>query len=139
MSPRHLIALTLVLALALPLSARTKPKAVPTVDPDYIFALATATKFLYAWQTHDQETAALLLSDHAREHIDEGALAAFFSAHTEQAYELSPGRKLAHGHYQFPVALYTAPADPHHWTHPRTTSLQIVHTPKGDWLVDNLP
>ena len=131
------LALILAVLLVLPLSARNQPKS-PSVDADYVSALATANKFLQAWQSHDKETAALLLSDHARGHTSADALSSFFSTRSEQAYELFPGRKLAPGRYEFPIALYSAP-EPNHWTHPRTSTLRLIHAPNSDWIVDNLP
>jgi len=35
-------------------------------DPDYVFALGTANRFLHAWQTGDLETGMVLLSDRMR-------------------------------------------------------------------------
>jgi hypothetical protein len=54
----------LLLTIAAPLTARTRAApARSAVDQEYIAALATANRFLQAWQSQDQETGILLLSD----------------------------------------------------------------------------
>src|SRR5512143_2802276 len=63
--------------------AKSKPKAKTasaTVDPDYVSALATANRFLHAWQVQDHETGVLMLTDAAKQHLSEERLDAFFSA-----------------------------------------------------------
>jgi hypothetical protein len=133
-----------ILVLALSIAARTKPS--PAADQDYISALAAANNFLHALQSHDEEAGILLLSDRLREHTSEDAISGLFSSvHPEQAYEISRGRKLSPGRYQFPVTLWEMPVAqpgtnaPHHWTQPRTTSLIVTRTLKDDWLIDKLP
>ena len=60
----------LILLLSLPTWAggshkRHSPAPMPA-DPDYVFALGTANRFLHAWQTGDLETGMVLLSDRMR-------------------------------------------------------------------------
>ena len=109
------------------------------VDADYIAALSAANSFLQAWQEHDEEAAVMLLSDRVRSHHSQDALSALFAPHGAQAYELSRGRKLAKGRYQFPIALFTTLNTTHRWTHPHSTTLLVVRTATNDWLVDQLP
>jgi hypothetical protein len=140
---RRLLTTAFILAVSLSIAARTKPS--PAVDRDYISALAAANNFLRAWQAHDEEAGILLLSDRLREQTSEDAISALFSsAHSEQAYEITRGRKLSPGRYQFPVTLWQMPATqpgtnpPHHWTQPHPTSLIVTRTLKDDWLIDKL-
>ena len=127
----------LVLIAGLPLWARTKPSP---IDPEYLPALTAANNFLHAWQSHDEESGILLLSDRLREHTTAEAVSVFFSIHPQQAYEIARGRKVSAGRYQFPVTLWQTPnsgATPH--PKPRAAMLIVTRTPKNDWLVDNLP
>jgi hypothetical protein len=119
--------------------SRSAAKSGP-VDGDYVSALAAANRFLHAWQTQDQETGLLMLSDHSRQQTPEGKVEAFFTPapHSQQAYEIRPGRKLADGQYTFPVSLLTS-QDGHKWTHPHISQIEITRTGKNDWTVDKLP
>jgi hypothetical protein len=128
--------LALVL-LAPSLAARTRPQP---VDRDYLLALAVAGRFLNAWQSQDQETAILLLSDRLHEAAQEDRLQSLFSAATGDrlAYELCRGRKLAPGRYQFPVTLFRVTSTSPKWQHPNPATLIVVHT-EQDWLIDKLP
>ena len=124
-----------------PLFTKSKPLA-PSVDPDYILALATADHFLHAWQTQDEEAGILLLSDRARQHTREDQVHGFFSCSTDtgSSYEIGRGKKLATGRYQFPVALLQHPSqNGHKWTRPLTSVLIVVRSGKSDWAVDRLP
>ena len=133
----YLLALILA-SSSYPLSARTRPEP---VDRDYLTALAVADKFLNAWQTQDQETAALLLDDHLREPVSEEKLQALFSPPpgTQSAYEIARGRKLALGRYEFPVTLFRVTSASPKWLYPKPTTLVIVRADKDDWLIDKLP
>jgi len=105
-----------------PLFARTRPES---VDRDYLTALAVANKFLNAWQTQDQETAALLLDDHLREPISEDKLQALFAVPTgaQSAFEITRGRKLATGRYEFPIILFRVSSSSTKRQQPRPTTL----------------
>jgi hypothetical protein len=138
---RAVIVVVVLLSFIPAASAKTKPAAKTTpVDENYIAALAAANRFLHAWQTQDQETGLLMLSDHSRQQTAEEKLESFFTppAHTQQAYEIRPGRKLAEGEYSFPVSLFTYQGG-RKWTRPRTSQIEITRTGKNDWTVDKLP
>jgi hypothetical protein len=121
-----------------PLLSRTRPE---TVDRDYLVALAVANKFLTAWQTQDQETAALLLDDHLREPVSEDKLQSLFAPPSggQSAYEINRGRKLAPGRYEFPITLFRITAASPKKQQPKPTTLVVVHADKNDWLIDKLP
>lgn len=128
------------LSLMSPLPAKTKPASSP-VDPDYVSALATANRFLQAWQTQDQETAILMLTDHLKQHTSEDRLESFLfpGAPTQSAYEIGHGKKLGTGRYSFPVAVFAVSADAHKRTHPRSAQIIVTRTGKNDWTIDKLP
>src|SRR5205807_4842615 len=106
---RTLVASLLLVIFAVPSSA--KSRTAPPVDPDYIYALAAANHFLYAWQTQDQETAILLLSDRLKQSSPETLLDGLTTTSSRpQSFEIGRGRRLSPGRYQFPVALFQTPA-----------------------------
>ena len=133
---RTLVASLLLVIFAVPSSG--KSKTAPPVDPDYVYALATANHFLHAWQTQDQETAILLLSDRLKQRTSESSLDALLSSNISkpQSFEIGRGKKLAPGRYQFPIALFQAKAK---WTHPQTAALVVVKNGNNDWAIDRLP
>jgi hypothetical protein len=107
---------------------------IPT-DPGYVFALATASHFLHAWQTGDLENGMVLISDGIRHSQNADKLEEFFSSGTERAFEIARG----HGHsgfYSFPVVLVVL-----HGAHitRKTSEIVLVETGKNDWVVDKLP
>jgi hypothetical protein len=108
-------------------------------DSDYISALSAANHFLYAWQTNDQETGILMLTDHMKQKTLEKALASFFSssAATSQSFEIGHGRKLGPGRYKFPVTLFQTNANRR--TRPQASTLVVVRAGKNDWAIDKLP
>lgn len=113
-----------------------------TVDHDYVVALATADRFLHAWQTDDEEAGILLLTDHLKKQSSEDAVHDFFSSsdYARTSYEIGHGRKLAPGRYEFPVALFQSPSRTgHRQTHPQTSALIVVKASKSDWAIDKLP
>jgi hypothetical protein len=141
---RRVLLLASLVLLNVSLHGRAKPS--PAADQDYIAALAVADNFLHAWQSHDEETGILLLSNQLRERSSADSVSTFFStAHPEQAYEIGRGSKLAPGRYQFPVILWQRPAmnpssgTAHHWSHPHTAMLVVIRTLKEDWLIDKIP
>src|ERR1700758_2062099 len=85
-----------------PALARTKPRLV-AFDRDYSSALATADRFLHAWQTRDAESGILLLTDRVREHTAEERMQEFFSAerNATSSFEIGRGKKLAGNRYEF--------------------------------------
>ncbi len=132
---RTLIASLLLVTFTVPSSG--KSKTAPPVDLDYICALATANHFLQAWQTQDQETAVLLLSDRLKQRTPESSLDMLLTSTVSkpQSFEIGRGKKLAAGRYQFPVALFQARAK---WTHPQNTALVVVKN-GNEWSIDKLP
>jgi hypothetical protein len=135
-----LINLCLVALLSAPLAARRKVPA-PVVDTDYIVALSAANHFLHAWQTSDQETGILMLTNRLKQKTSEDALSNFFSSASDrpQSFEIERGRRLAPGRYKFPVTLFHAPASFNQRRSPRTSGLIVVHAGKDDWAIDRLP
>ncbi len=141
---RSLFVCIVILLLLLPSAnlAKSKPKtASATVDPDYVSALATANRFLHAWQVQDHETGVLLLTDAAKQHSTEDRLDAFFSAGdaTAAGFEIARGKKLQSGRYRFPVALWQSIPGKNRKSHPRFSEIIVVRTGKDDWAVDKLP
>ncbi|HWZ82497.1 MAG TPA: hypothetical protein VNW47_07730 [Terriglobales bacterium] len=104
-------------------------------DPDYVFALATANRFLHAWQTDDLETGMVLLSDRVRHSQDPEKFEEFFAGSTDRAFEIARGQG-NRGRYRFAVALVTDTG-----THVRrhASEIVIVNAGKNDWVVDTLP
>ena len=127
----------LLLTIATPLAARTRTGPVrPIVDQEYVAALATANRFLQAWQSQDQETGILLLSDKVKSHTAEVHLQAFFSRaeRAQEAYEIGGGKKLQSGRYVFPVALFNSRRGTR-----RSSRMIVTRIGKNDWAVDKLP
>ena len=122
-----------------PLRAAGRRSASLRVDQDYIAALAAANRFLSAWQSQDHETAILLLSDKLKQHTREDRLDTFFSpgARTQQAYEISSGKKLSPGRYLFRVTLFNSNRQKS--PRPRSSQLVVTRSGKNDWTIDKLP
>ncbi len=134
------VLLLCLLAVNPSLSAKAKPSASNAADPGYVSALAAANRFLHAWQTQDHETGLLMLTNTARHHTTEDRLQEFFSPGpaTQQAFEISRGRKLKAGRYAFPVALFEIRED-QRWIHPRFSQIIVIRTGIDDWAIDKLP
>jgi hypothetical protein len=141
---RKLLTIALALFLIQPLEvalARTRPLRA-TFDQDYASALATADRFLHAWQTQDAESGLLLLTDRVRQHTAEGKLHDFFSAerNSNASFEVGRGRRLPGGRYRFPVALFTADAaNGRRALRPQASALIVVPISRSEWAVDTLP
>lgn len=130
----------LLLTIAAPLTARTRAApARPAVDQEYIAALATANRFLQAWQSQDQETGLLLLSDKVKGHTTEEHLQSLFSPadNAPEAYEISGGKRLKAGRYIFSVALFNSRNGT--WMQRRSSRMIVTRVGKDDWAVDKLP
>jgi hypothetical protein len=130
----------LLLTIAAPLTARTRAApARSAVDQEYIAALATANRFLQAWQSQDQETGILLLSDKEKGQTAEEHLQSLFSRadNAQEAYEISGGRKLKAGRYIFSVALFNSRNGT--WMQRRSSRMIVTRVGKNDWAVDKLP
>jgi hypothetical protein len=149
-------ALLLSVFLAGPLPARTHghPGRQPDwTDPRYVSALATANRFLNAWQTADLESGTLLLSDTVRHSQSAERVEQFFSkssssasaaanssaansaSSNDRAFEIAHGRGHA-GRFTFPVVFVTP--GKRHVTR-RFSEVVIIDTGKNDWVVDKLP
>jgi hypothetical protein len=109
--------------------------AVAVVDRNYVFALATANKFLQAWEAGDLETGMVLLSDHIRHSQDPEKFEQFFAGSNDRAFEITQGQG-RRGRYRFAVVLVTANGTS---LHRRVSEIVVVDSGKNDWVVDNLP
>jgi hypothetical protein len=116
-------------------SAKTRPGA--DLDPGYLPALATADRFLQAWQSGDVENGMALLTSHAKEKVTTDLLEGFFSNPSPSAYEIDHGKLLRPGRYEFPVVLLGGTSNLH--SHRRFSSIIVVNTGHNDWAVDKLP
>ena len=110
----------------------TKSKA---TDGGYVLALASANRFLNAWQTGDLETGTVLLSDHARRSQTVESLETLFSRASERAFEINRG-KGKRGRYRFPVVIISREDNR---VHRKFSEIILVNTGKNDWVVDKLP
>ena len=138
--PINILFVSLLLSTTLA-SSKTR-NTTATVDHDYVVALATADRFLHAWQTDDEEAGILLLTDHLKKQSSEDVVHDFFSSsdYARTSYEIGHGRKIGSGRYEFPVALFQSPSRTgHRQTHPQTSALIVVKAGKGDWAIDKLP
>ena len=122
------------------LSAKPKHSAPGVLDREYIAALATANRFLTAWQTQDPQAGIILLTDAAKRQVSEDRLQAFFAPGSEvqEGYEINRGKRIAAGCYIFPVALFEIGPD-RKWVHPRFSQVVVVNTGRDDWAIDKLP
>lgn len=122
--------------MALPCSARqhatSRNKA---MDRGYVTALATANRFLNAWQTGDLETGMLLLSDQVRRSQTAESVERVFSREPNRAFEISHG-KCDHGAFRFPVVMLSG--DTAH-LHRKFSEIVLINTGKNDWVVNQLP
>ncbi|MFZ1917382.1 MAG: hypothetical protein WAU58_07410 [Terriglobales bacterium] len=135
--------------------AHKKPTSVSVSDPDYVVALATANRFLHAWQTGDLNDGMVLVSDGIRHSQNAPELEQFFSAATDRAFEIGAGRG-TRGRYSFPVVLVSvkegtgpsaapssksasSPTLPRRSLSRRTSEIILVNAGKNDWVVDKLP
>jgi hypothetical protein len=108
-------------------------------DGDYVAALALANKFLYAWQSHDEETGLMLLSEAVKKSSTEDNIASFFSSAPVATYEIGRGKKLKPGLYAFPLALYNSHFGNEKLCPRRYSQLIVIKTGKEDWAIDKLP
>lgn len=126
----------LLLSLAPTCSARqhavTKNK---TADSGYVVALATANRFLSAWQSGDLETGMLLLSDQARRSQTADSLEKVFARESNRAFEISSG-KCDHGTCRFPIVMLSGDG-----SHVRRnfSQLILINAGKHDWVVNKFP
>jgi hypothetical protein len=103
----------------------------------YATALATADRFLQSWQSGDVESGMILLTSHAKERTTRNALEDFFSSAAPSAYEITRGRQLRRGCYEFPVVLFGRSSKSHRAR--RLSTIVVLHTGNDDWAIDKLP
>ncbi|HEX4484869.1 MAG TPA: hypothetical protein VH088_01290 [Terriglobales bacterium] len=125
--------LSIILLSTLAFAAK---KPVPVVDKDYILALSAADHLMQAWQTGDLEAGVVMLTDAAKQGTSEDQLDEFFAADKlgTRGFELTHGKKLEAGKYDFPVALFEGKGKP-----PRLSHLIVIKESKNEWVVDSLP
>ena len=131
-----LLLVCISLSFLLPVATEARPA--PGLDPGYVPALAAADRFLQAWQSGDVEAGTVLLSSHAKEAATAEAVEKFFSNPASAAYEISRGKLLKRGRYEFPVTLLAGPSKDGR-TRRRFSSIIVVNTGNNDWAVDKLP
>ena len=117
-------------------ASKTSPARSPALNADYASALAIADRFLQAWQTGDAENGTVLLTARAKEKVSADALETFFSD-TPTAYEITRGKQLHPGRYEFPVVLLGRSPKNRHTR--RFSSLVVLRTGINDWAIDKLP
>jgi hypothetical protein len=130
--------LNLLLLTPAPAAARKHKEAPPPLEPEYVSALATANRFLTAWQTADLEAGVLLLTDRAKQQGSELGLKNFFRGTGARGFEINRGRRLRAGRYSFPVVLARATLEGH-GAQRKYSQIILSSTGKDDWAVDRLP
>jgi hypothetical protein len=113
--------------------AHAHKSASRAIDPLYGSALATANRFLHAWQAGDHETGIMMLSDSARKRVSPDRLQNFFSPGLDAAYEIAHGKRVNSAAYEFPVVLFGASA------HRHACTVIVTRSGKNEWAVDRLP
>lgn len=104
----------------------------------YASALAAADRFLHSWQTGDIEAGMVLLTSHAKGRITQTALEDFFAGTAPSAYEITRGRQLRRGRYEFPVVLVGRPLK-NSRARRHFSTIVVLNTGNDDWAVDKLP
>ena len=137
---RQIFSLIVVVAVGFsPLSWAKKHKAAPpAMDTNYVSALATANRFLSAWQSNDQEAGLMLLTNRAKHQNSEDSIDGLFHGSSQRAFEIVHGRTLNRIRYTFPVVLLQSTGESNQ-THRKFTAIVIANTGKNDWAVDTLP
>ena len=133
---RRAVPIILLCFVSITSFAHIRKKAPDKVDPAYSSALATANRFLNAWQMEDHETGIVMLTDSARGHVSSRQLQSFFSPGPQAAYEIAHGRRLRRGVYEFPVVLFHASETA---TRPDACTIIVTKQGRGDWAIDKLP
>ncbi|MGH9545972.1 MAG: hypothetical protein ACRD23_12225 [Terriglobales bacterium] len=108
-------------------------------DRGYSSALATANRFLQAWQNQDHETGLLMLTDAAKQNSSQGRTDSFFSSGNDGAYEIARGKKLKAGRYAFPITLFTCHSDSTQPDRPQRSQIIVVRAGKDEWAIDKMP
>jgi len=79
-----------------------------------------------------------LLTSRAKEAATTDVVERFFSNSGPSAYEVTRGKLLKRGRYEFPVVLVTGESSNQH-ARRRFSSIVVVNTGNNDWAVDKLP
>lgn len=135
---RIYLAACALLLLAVDSSARSHkppPKPPAPAAPGYVYALASANRFLHAWQAGDLADGMVLLSDGLRHSQQPEKLEDFFLPSTDRSFEISTGHG-HHGRYSFPVVLVVLRGTR---IARHSSEIILVNTGKNDWVVDKLP
>ena len=135
---RVVVASLILCSTLLPSPLEGKARPALGLDPGYVPALAAADHFLQAWQSGDLENGTALLSSHAKEVATTDVVEKFFASPVSSAFEISRGKLLKRGRYEFPVAMVTEAAK-NTRAHRHFSSIIVVNTGKNDWAVDKLP
>jgi hypothetical protein len=98
---------------------------------------------MQAWQTADPESGLALLTDHAKRAATTEVVERFFADPGPSAYEITHGKLLKPGRYEFPVVLVMGSSASATSKKPgprrRFSSIVVVNTGHNDWAVDKLP
>lgn len=132
---RVVVLLLLMVALASGAGPQASRKIDAPESTSYVLALATANRFLIAWQAGDLEAGIVLLSDHVRHSQTPESLETLFSPAVDRAFEINHG-KGNRGRYRFPVVMLSGK---NQRVHRRFSAIVLVNTGKNDWVVDRLP
>ncbi|MGA8429087.1 MAG: hypothetical protein WB729_04665 [Candidatus Sulfotelmatobacter sp.] len=117
-------------------ATRARPIKASATGADYAHALAAVDRFLQAWQGGDIETGIVMLSGNARNNTDRDDLDRLFASSAPAAYEISHGKCLHRGRYEFPVVLLGALPKK---TQRRFSTIVVLDTGNDDWAIDKLP
>ncbi len=130
------LAFLLLLGIAVVGHARERAAArIKAPEKGYVLALATANRFLHAWQTGDLETGTVMLSDHARHFQTAESLENLFSRGADRAFEINRG-KCDRGQYRFPVVMVSGE---NNHVRRKFSEIILVNIGQNDWVVDKLP
>ena len=131
--------IAIAFAFSVPTLASAKKHKAPAqpTDSNYIAGLATANRFLAAWQSNDQAAAMPLITNRAKQQSTEEGIDKLFDGSSARAFEITRGRALRQGRYQFSIVLLQEDDSGH--THRRFSELIITNAGKNDWAVDKLP
>ena len=116
---------------------RHKVAVAAPADSNYLGGLSAANRFLAAWQSNDQASAIPLITNRAKQQTTEDGLDKLFSGPSARAFEITRGRALRPGRFQFSIVLLQSDDSGH--TRRRFAELIVVNTGKNDWAVDKLP
>jgi hypothetical protein len=104
---------------------------------EYMFALATADRFLAAWISDEPDLAESMLSVQLKAGL-EGEVESFIASPCPCAYEIGHGKKLRAGSYQFPVVLFRPPAG-NSLISMRNSTIVVSRASEDRWAIEKLP